>query len=233
MQGLSIPACLLNTLLGLILHNKKADREHSHQSVCAHNTHLHWQQVSEGQCHTHFIVATVFALSCGCVWRTGSPCAQTHTIGSLSDCIIVRVCGWVFVSVCDCRNLPASMILATPVRKRQSMTAEWDSQRDGRTWWYCDDMMGDLDLMLGFVSVSEKRLLLLRLIVWILKDKIHFTTFKKNNMTIDQAYSLMEEWVIVPLNQMTTVSNFEWFLFVYESQNTIIEFLKLWLHVAF
>ena len=166
-----------------------------------------------------------------CLTDRKSLCSDTHYRVPVrlyySKSVWLGVC--VCMYVCDCRNLPASMILATLVRKRQSMTAEWNSQRDGRTWWYCDDMIGDLDLMLGFVRVSEKRLLLLLLIVWILKDKIHFTTFKKNNMTIHQGYSLMEEWVLVPLNQMTAVSNFKLFLFVYESQNTIIAFLKWWL----
>lgn len=91
-----------NTLLGLLPRNEKAD-DWFYTPKCV-STCSRKHTCSDSKCPkdnvTHLISAAVLALNCWCVWQTASPCAQTHTVGSLSDHVMVYVCTIICLCVC-------------------------------------------------------------------------------------------------------------------------------------
>lgn len=104
MQGLSLPTCLLKIPCWVYRSTMKRQTASIHTQVCVHTTNTYADSKCPKDNVTNLIAAAVLALSCVCVWQTGSPCAQTHTIGSPSHRIIVSVCVCVCVGfwVCAC-----------------------------------------------------------------------------------------------------------------------------------
>lgn len=140
MQGLSLPTCLLTIPCWVYCSTMKSQTASIHTHMCVHTTHTYIDRKCPKDNVTHLIAATVFALSCACVWRTGSPCAQTHTIGSLSHHIIVYVCAVVCVCACFvsvCLSLTAGTCLTSWYWQLLSVRdsrdgGEWDSEREGQ-----------------------------------------------------------------------------------------------------
>lgn len=112
----------------------------THTQVCRDTTHTYIDSKCPKDNVTHLIAAAVFALSCVCVCvcltDRRSLCSDTYCRIPVRSHYGVCVCWFVcvslfcvYMSVCDCRNLPDFMILATLVSRRLQLEREQNSER--------------------------------------------------------------------------------------------------------
>ncbi len=139
-QELSLPTCLLTIPCWVYCSTMKRQtarthtHTHTHTQVYVHTTHLHWQQVSKGQCHIPHSCRSSCLELCVCVWQTGSPCAQTHTIVSLSHHIILYLCWWLYVYLW--LREPVSLHeTGHSCQETAETEKDWDDRDERTCWW--------------------------------------------------------------------------------------------------